>query len=269
VTVLVASDLDRTLIYSPSAAGDVSVVDLVGVERHGGADASFMTARAARAYAALQAEAVVVPVTTRVPLQWERVRLPGAPARYAVAANGAILLVGGTEDHDWSQHVGAQLAGVAPLGEVWDYVARVCRPEWTVKLRNARGLFCYAVLHRKRVPDGFYAECAAWADQRGWRTSLQGRKLYWVPRPLTKTAAVAEVASRVGASTVVAAGDSLLDLDLVRDAHRAIVPAHGELVASGWAAPHVEITTGRGVLAGEEIVDWFRARVSGTADRPG
>jgi hydroxymethylpyrimidine pyrophosphatase-like HAD family hydrolase len=266
VTVLVATDLDRTLIYSRAAAGDV-VDPLLTVERHDGADASFMTVDAAAAYAALHEQAVVVPVTTRVPLQWERVRLPGPASRYTVTANGAILHVGGEVDHDWSQHIAVQLGSVAPLAEVWQHVARVCRPEWTVKLRNARGLFCYAVLHRKRVPADFLAECAAWAAARGWRTSMQGRKLYWVPRPLTKAAAVAEVAARIGASTVLAAGDSLLDLELVRDAHRAIVPAHGELLTSGWAAPHVEVTVAHGVRAGEEIVAWFRAGAAAVRPR--
>ena len=54
----------------------------------------------------------------------------------------------------------AELARAAPLAEVWEHAAQVCRPEWTVKLRNAHGLFCYAVLHRKRVPAGFLAEAA-------------------------------------------------------------------------------------------------------------
>lgn len=256
MTTIVATDLDRTLIYSPRAVGETAS-PLVVVERHDGEDASYMTEAAAQRYSRLHENAIIVPVTTRVPLQWERVQLPGPSSRYAITTNGAILLVNGEVDHEWSEHVAVQLAGVAPLTEIWDHVAHVCRPEWTVKLRNARGLFCYAVLHRKRVPDGFYDECAAWAAARGWRTSTQGRKLYWVPRPLTKSAAVAEVAARVGATTVLAAGDSLLDLDLVRDAHRAIVPAHGELVLSGWAAPHVDVTVATGVMAGEEIVDWF------------
>jgi len=254
--IVVASDLDRTLIYSAAAAGDARV-PLVGVERHEDVDASFMTERAASLLADLHERAVVVPVTTRVPAQWHRITLPGPPSRYVITANGAILYVNGKVDHDWSEHVAVQLSAVASLTEVWEYMAHVCRPEWTVKLRNARGLFCYAVLHRKHVPAGIFDECAAWAAERGWRTSTQGRKFYWVPAPLTKSAAVAEVVARVGASTVLAAGDSLLDLDLVRDATRAIVPAHGELITSGWAAPHVEVTAESGVLAGEEILEWF------------
>jgi hypothetical protein len=206
----------------------------------------------------------VVPVTTRTPEQWHRVRLPGPPSRYAVTANGGVLLVGGRVDHSWDASVAAELARVAPLSEIWTHVSQVCRPEWTVKLRNARGLFCYAVLHRRRVPAGFLAEAAGWAAQRGWQLSLQGRKLYWVPRSLTKSAAVAEVARRTGADTVVAAGDSLLDADLLAAADRGIAARHGELVAGGWRAPHVTITENSGVRAGEEIVAWFATQV-----RPG
>jgi phosphoserine phosphatase len=262
MTVLCATDLDRTLIYSKGALeahGDTKRA-LVVVERHEHKDASWMTATAALRLAALHERAAVVPVTTRTPEQWHRVRLPGPPSRYAITANGGVLLVNGTVDHSWDAIVAAELAEVAPLAEIWTHVSQVCRPEWTVKLRNARGMFCYAVLHRKRVPPGFVAEAAGWAAERGWLLSLQGRKLYWVPRSLRKSAALAEVARRAEAETVLAAGDSLLDADLLEAADRGMVARHGELVASGWRAPHVTITEQSGVLAGQEIVDWLTER---------
>jgi hypothetical protein len=259
VTVIVATDLDRTLIYSRGALtahGDTGA-ELVPVERHEDKDASWMLAPAAARFGRLHEAAVVVPVTTRTPEQWSRVRLPGPPPRYAVTANGGILLDGGRVDPSWGAKVAAELARVAPMREIWEHASRVCRPEWRVKLRNARGLFCYAVLHRKRLPPGFLAESAAWAADRGWQLSLQGRKLYWVPRSLTKSAAVAEVARRVGGGTVLAAGDSLLDADLLAAADRGIVARHGELVAAGWSCPTVTVTAASGVRAGAEIVEWF------------
>jgi hydroxymethylpyrimidine pyrophosphatase-like HAD family hydrolase len=264
VTLLIATDLDRTLIYSRGALelhGDTER-DVVAVERHEGKDSSWMTAAAAASFAELQGRALVVPATTRTPEQWQRVRLPGPAPRYAITANGGILLVSGQVDHSWDAVVAAELAQAAPLTEIWEHASQVCRPDWTVKLRNARGLFCYAVLHRKRVPPGFLAEAAGWAEQRGWQLSLQGRKLYWVPRSLTKSAAVAEVARRAGIETVVAAGDSLLDVDLLEAADRGIVARHGELVASGWRSSSVAVTERSGVRAGAEIVDWLSARAA-------
>ncbi|HET8583102.1 MAG TPA: HAD family hydrolase [Jatrophihabitans sp.] len=258
--ILCATDLDRTLIYSRAALGD-DPPPVVPVERHDGKDASWMTERAACTFAVLNERALVVPVTTRTPEQWQRVRLPGPAPRYAVTANGGVLHVDGRVDHDWDATVAAEIAEVAPLAEIWTHVTRVCRPEWTVKLRNARGLFCYAVLHRRRIPPGFLAEAAGWAAQRGWQLSLQGRKLYWVPRTLTKSAAVAELARRSGVARVLAAGDSLLDADLLEHADRGIVARHGELVASGWRCASVRVTEQTGVLAGAEIVDWFSAQL--------
>jgi hypothetical protein len=258
MTVLAATDLDRTLIYSRKArelgADDAPTVC---VEVHDGKQVSFMTAAAAEALVDLVARMVVVPVTTRIVDQYRRVRLPGPPPRYAIVANGGVVLVDGAPDQGWARHVQRALATSVPLDEVWTHVGNVCHADFTVKLRNASNLFCYAVVRPARLPEGFLADLSAWAAERGWRTSLQGRKLYWVPERLTKSAAVAEVGARVGAELVLAAGDSLLDVDLLLAADRGIHPAHGELHDQGWSAPHVTSTTSNGIAAGAEIVNWF------------
>jgi hypothetical protein len=262
MTTLVASDLDRTLIYSRKARTlGVDADDAMCVEHHDGAEASFMTAAAAAELTALAADAVFVPVTTRVADQYRRVRLPGPPVRYAVVANGGVLFVDGHRDHDWSRTVDKVLADAFPLPAVWEHVGVICRPEFTVKLRNAADLFCYAVVHPRRLPPGFLEDVAGWAAERGWSTSLQGRKLYWVPRGLTKSAAVAEVARRAECDLVLAAGDSLLDIDLLLAADRGIHPSHGELFDQGWSAPSVVRTAESGIRAGEEIVRWFRSQL--------
>lgn len=260
VTVLCATDLDRTLIYSRRALGD-DPPPLRAVEQRDQACASWMTTAAADRYARLAERVVVVPVTTRTPDQWYRVRLPGPPPEYVVTANGGMLLVAGRPDRSWDATVAAQLSRVAPLDEIWRHVSQACRPEWTVKLRNAHGLFCYALLHRGRVPAGFAAETAGWVEQRGWVQSVQGRRIYWVPRTLSKAAAVVEVARRVGCHEMVAAGDSLLDADLLATADRGLAVRHGELVASGWTMPHVVVTEHSWVRAGAEVVDWLTAQL--------
>lgn len=271
MTVLVASDLDRTLIYSRRAMAlgtlddGPQTADPVCVEMHDGRRVSFMSAAAATGLAGVAGRAHLVPVTTRIADQYARVRLPGPPPRHAIAANGGLLLVDGVADRAWSRRVAAALRASAPLAQVWEHAGQVCSPAWTSKLRNAAGLFCYAVVQPGRLPPAFLDDVTAWAAARGWRTSLQGRKLYWVPESLTKSAAVAEVAARVGAERVLAAGDSLLDVDLLLAADRGIHPRHGELFDSGWTAPHVERTAAAGLRAGEQIVDWFRTQIGGPA----
>lgn len=262
MTVLVATDLDRTMIYSKRARtlgvdDDPSVV----VEIHDGRPASYMTVAAAELFAALAAEALVVPVTTRINEQYRRVQLPGPPPKYAITSNGGVLLVDGQPDRGWARYIERVLNDTFPLDDVWAQAGHICHPEFTDMIRNASGLFVYAVVKPSRLPSGFVEDVSGWAAERGWRTSLQGHKLYWVPDQLTKSRAVAEVASRAGCDIVLAAGDSLLDVDLLLGADHGIHPRHGELHEQGWSAPTVTSTEASGILAGEEIVRWFADRV--------
>ena len=111
-----------------------------------------------------------------------------------------------------------------------------CDPTWAKPPRIAAGLFCYGVVDRPVMPRDVLISLTEWARPAGWAVSLQGRKLYVVPSPLTKSAAVREVASRVGSTITLAAGDSLLDIDLLAAADRGVHPGHGEIHDSGWSA---------------------------------
>ncbi|MFG2112239.1 HAD family hydrolase [Streptomyces sp. NPDC048718] len=270
--VLVASDLDRTLVYSAAALGltmpDHRAPRLLCVEVHESKPLSYVTEDAAGQLRALAAETVFVPTTTRTRKQYQRIRLPGADTAtppgagpsYAICANGGHLLVDGVSDPDWHSGVLRRIADAcAPLAEVRARLNDTGDPSWVRKHRVAEDLFAYLVVERDRMPGDWLPEFTAWADARGWTVSLQGRKVYAVPKPLTKSAAMREVARRTGAGLTLAAGDSFLDADLLLAADRAWRPGHGELADTGWTAPHVETLAERGVAAGEEILRRFRA----------
>jgi hypothetical protein len=259
---LVALDLDRTVIYSRAAFAlgpAPAAEELVVVERaDGGRPMSYLTAGGVTALAALTRAVVVVPTTTRSTVQYARVAVPGWTPRYAVTANGGEILVGGEPDQAWRATVGAALAtGCAPYAEVAAHVAALAGAPWCAKFREVHDLFCYLVVDRPALPPTFAADLAAWAAPRGWRVSLQGRKLYAVPRPLTKSAAVAEIAARTGAPAVLAAGDSLLDAELLDAADAAVRPAHGELHDTNYHRPHLHVTRTAGIHAAEELLHWL------------
>ncbi|GHF93762.1 HAD family hydrolase [Streptomyces zaomyceticus] len=263
-SVLVASDLDRTLIYSSAALAlgmpDAQAPRLLCVEVHESKPLSYMTEDAADLLAQLTGEAVFVPTTTRTRKQYQRIQLPGTAPKYAICANGGHILVDGVTDADWHASVLRRLAEeCAPLSEIRAYLTATTDLSWVRKHRVAEDLFAYLVVERERLPEEWLARFGAWAEERGWTVSLQGRKVYAVPKPLTKSAAVREVARRIGATLTLAAGDSLLDADLLLAADRAWRPGHGELADSDWTAPHLDVLAERGVAAGEEILRRFRA----------
>ncbi|CAL9294970.1 hypothetical protein SUDANB135_02380 [Streptomyces sp. SudanB135_2055] len=260
--VLVASDLDRTLIYSAAALGltmpDAQAPRLLCVEVYQSRPLSYMTETAARLLTELGGAAAFVPTTTRTREQYRRISLPGPPAKYAICANGGHLLVDGVSDPDWQARVSARLADeCASLAEIRDHLMNTADPLWVRKHRVAEDLFAYLVVERELLPQEWVKELAVWAENRGWTVSLQGRKIYAVPKPLTKSAAVREVARRTGADFTLAAGDSLLDADLLLAADRGWRPGHGELADSGWTAPTISALPERGVLAGERILQEF------------
>lgn len=261
MSVVACLDLDRTVIYSARSL-DLRMPDheaprLLCVEVYRSVPLSFMTEDAVAAFRALREVAEIVPTTTRTPEQLARVHLPGPPPRYAIAANGGHLLVDGTPDPDWAAVVRERLTGCAPLARVQEHLDAVSG-DFVLNRRTASDLFCYAVVERAEVPDGWVRDLTGWCAELGWTVSLQGRKVYAVPRGLTKSAAAREVAARLGAHTLLAAGDSLLDADLLDAADRAVRPAHGELHDTGWTRHGLVVTSATGGAAGAELLGVLR-----------
>ncbi|AXK89655.1 hypothetical protein SAMN05421776_103403 [Nocardia farcinica] len=262
---LVATDLDRTMIYSRNAFSTTAEVPTVCVEHLEGAPLSFMTTAAALRMQRLTEPAAVIPTTTRTIKQFTRIQLPGAPWRYAVTSNGGNILVDGVPDMRWRIDIDAKVrAGGATLSEVSAELRRRIDDSWVSKFRIADHLFCYLVVKPKAVPADFLAEWDRWCRDRGWTASQQGRKIYTMPQAVCKSVAVAEVRNRMLAAgeladtaRTLAAGDGALDAEMLRAADRAIRPRHGELEQLNWTSPNLTVTKASGILAGEEIVDWF------------
>lgn len=112
---LVASDLDRTLIYSTGALQlampDADAPRLLCVEVYGNKPLSYVTETAAGLLEELGRTTVFVPTTTRTREQYHRISLPGPAPAYAVVANGGHILVDGESDPDW--HAGSWTASPA------------------------------------------------------------------------------------------------------------------------------------------------------------
>ncbi|MEU8895350.1 HAD family hydrolase [Nocardia sp. NPDC048505] len=262
---LVATDLDRTMIYSRNAMSAGAEVPTVCVEHLEGAPLSFMTTAAALRMQTLTEPAAVVPTTTRTIKQFNRIRLPGAPWRYAITSNGGNILVDGVPDMRWRIDVDAKVrAGGTTLSEVSAELRSRIDDSWVSKFRIADHLFAYLVVKPKLVPAGFLAEWDSWCQARGWSASQQGRKIYTMPQAVCKSIAVAEVRRRLTESgelaagaTTLAAGDGALDAEMLRAADSAIRPRHGELEQLNWTSPNLTVTRASGILAGEEIIDWL------------
>lgn len=259
---LVVSDLDRTLIYSASAlqlsCADDEAPTLVCVEVLDGRPHSFLTLAASRRLAEIAAATPFVPTTTRTMAQYLRVRFPGVSPRYAITSNGGNILVDGRPDEQWHRATASAIADCqVDLAGVRAELKRRTQSDWALKRRVGDDLFCYVVVEPTALPDDFIPSWTTWCSDRGWRVSVQGRKIYAIPNPLTKERAMLAVARRLGADRIVAAGDGALDAGFLAAAEAGIRPPHGELAASNWQHPTVEVSSRPGVMAADDITSWF------------
>lgn len=266
-SVMVACDLDQTLIYSANSMAlqcpDSSAPALVVAEVYEGAPLSFMTRTAWAALERLVEEAIFVPITTRTVQQFRRVNIPGRDKGYAVTTNGAVLLHNGVPDPGWAQHIRTSVAAnCAPLEEVHDRLLGPSKPAAILRGRVAEDTFVYSIVKRDELSADYLEELTEWCQQQGWTTSLQGRKLYCVPSPVTKEAALAEVRRRNPVDVLVAAGDSKLDAGILELADIAIRPAHGELDHAAFRLDHLGVTSASGIMAGEEILRFAASHVA-------
>lgn len=253
-----ASDLDRTLIYSKRALESFSqdgLERLFPVERKDGQDAAYMTERSFSLLKDLAQSLLFVPVTTRTYQQYKRIFIFSEliQVRYAITANGAYIHDHGEELLDWKNHLSSRLGHECTL--YMDMIDKVSSFSIEGSLKRAEDLFFYYILNHNTEYESL-REINSFAAENGWRTSLQGKKLYFMPNPICKGEALQFIKEREGIQSIYGSGDSILDYDFLRHCQEAIVPNHGELIRrEEISSLSCKITQAQGVWAGEEILE--------------
>ncbi|MFJ8529498.1 HAD family hydrolase [Bacillus sp. NPDC094106] len=257
--MIFASDLDQTLIYSrKSFRANIEDEHIQLIETLDGKEISFITHKAISLLQKLQLQAEFIPVTTRTIEQFQRITLfqTEVVPEYAITSNGGNILHNGKQDFVWKETIQKKLSTECLEKEdVLKEFRQISHEDWVISQKTADHLFHYCIIKREHIPNEELASFTAWLDEQGWTYSLQGRKLYFVPKPVNKWDAVQYIKERLQASTVITAGDSLLDLCMLEGANHAFAPLHGELeTKQGNLLSHISKTEEIGIYAAEEIV---------------
>lgn len=212
--ILFASDLDNTLMFSYRHAGETDRC----VERLEGRAQGFCTQRSLKLLARVRERTLFIPVTSRSVEQYRRIRWPAPCApRYAAAANGGILLENGVEDLEWSARSGALAAPWQE--ELRELEARLPEVPVAKRFRMVDGLYLFAA-----CDDGESARRLGDFFQPSVDVAVSGRKVYFFPPPLNKGEAVRRLQERFQPDRTVCAGDSAIDVPMLRLADVAVVP---------------------------------------------
>ncbi len=261
--MLFASDLDQTLIYSQRKVPNPELdPQIIPVEKFEDRFISFMTQNALDMLKEIAQKEVFVPVTTRTKLQYQRINFTkyNLTHKYAVTSNGGKVLFDGREDEDWTQLILTEKDNCLAAQDLIERFDDIAHPSWVIRDSGklADNLFYYCLIERDKIPATELAAFRLWAKDNNWELSVQGRKLYLVPCNVNKTAAIQYIKEKEGLSYIAAAGDSLLDLEMLKAADLALAPAHGELYTLYLQGildlKKIKFTSKSGILAAEEIL---------------
>ncbi|WP_419960774.1 HAD family hydrolase [Psychrobacillus sp. BM2] len=261
MTILFASDLDRTLIYSKNSRGqEVGEQDFAAVEWVDEKPTAFMTNKGLQLFQQIASSITFLPVTTRTAEQYNRITglfHTAEKPKYAIVSNGAVILEDGNPLAEWSDKVIAQMQqDLTSIEHVLPQLDSYKKNKFVLKVMQAESWFVYLIIDEHTFSVEDFENLSEIFYQQGFTLSHQGRKVYIMPTCINKSTALQFVKERIAATTVIAAGDSMLDYEMVLKANQGFIPSHGEAILKGGDLPsHVSITNQAGVLAGEEILN--------------
>ncbi|QTA79161.1 Sucrose-phosphatase-like N-terminal domain-containing protein [Desulfonema limicola] len=260
--ILFASDLDRTLIYSQKMIkkyGEKN--DTYIAETKDGEPVTYITEKSINLLKQAAQTSMFVPVTTRTRTQYSRVFAihEQISPKYAVTENGGNIWVNEKPLAEWNELIKTRIKEEClAIQEIAKKFKDIQNNNWVKFFREIDGLFAYCVFYKKAAPLKELRLFQDYLQENKWKTVYHGRKIYFVPMCLTKKNAVKHIADKEDINQIVAAGDSVLDLDLADIADTFISPLHGQIYDSyGENNKYKDIsyTDKQGIKAGEEILE--------------
>ena len=191
------------------------------VERLDGKEQGFLSARTPALLERVNGGCLFVPVTTRSVAQYKRIQWPeGCVPKYAVAANGGILLVDGESDEAWLQ---ASREIVDPWRGEMERMLVVLEAAGMSRVQSIIDeMFLFAACNNAEEAQALKAH---FEGETTLTVELTGRKVYFFPAPLHKGAALLRLKERFAPDFTFSAGDSPIDVPMLRVADVAAVPA--------------------------------------------
>ncbi|WP_042345151.1 HAD family hydrolase [Bacillus massiliigorillae] len=256
--LLFTSDLDRTLIYSDHMIKKFPFVgESIPVEFKDQQIITYMSKQSIELLKQINQNQYFVPVTTRAYYQYKRISIfqNEIKPKYAVVCNGGTILVNGKIDVDWHQYIHKKIATTcAPKEDMMTAFARIRHSSWVVKEFYVDDFFYVFHIIQESIPHSELQSFEEELHTLGWRLFLHGKKLYILPFPLDKAAAVARIQEQLDYDLHIAAGDSVMDYSMIASANIGYSPIHGELFEKQPNAANANWIQQNGVRSTEELL---------------
>lgn len=257
--MIFVSDLDQTLIYSGKFIDHRVENRVMPIEVKDDKVISYVFTDTFLKLKSLMEQLIFIPATTRTLEQYKRIQIfrDRMIPEYAVVNHGASILINGETDVCWQKHVrnniNQQCEGIKKVKE--NFQSEIGDDSWVLDIREVEDLFFYCIIECERAPHNELETFMTHMDSLNWKSCLHGRKLYFMPKTIHKGNAVEYIRNLLPDHKIVASGDSLMDLELLKMADYSIVPAHGEAFDALKDSDMCVKTVSQGFPASLEILE--------------
>lgn len=203
------TDLDRTMIFSKRFYKDGE--DLIPIESKKGEVISYMTKEALRIVQ--EQSSFIIPVTTRTLAEFKRVK-PFQECDWAIVGNGSTILHKGVILKEWIEHIEKV---TNPLSEEYEFFVDWMNSTFQDVLERKAAIvekFVFAKI--KEGEQDVVNRKMAELNYSNWQFVIQKRKIYLMPKEVSKEAAAKYVIQQIGEDNLFYfAGDGILDVKLL------------------------------------------------------
>ncbi|WP_315115171.1 HAD family hydrolase [uncultured Clostridium sp.] len=257
--MIFASDLDRTLIYSNFFL-EPHMINVIPVERKDDKNISHMTINSIKLLSLINEKLLFIPTTTRSLEQYKRISIfhETIPVKYAVVANGGIILKNGEIDLKWKEIISSKMKTLISPKDLIKLCSFFLDSNYIKSYRCCDDLFLYAVLKSDFINSEDFHRLVSLANEHGYIATRNNKKVYIIPKFINKWAPLEYIMTIENENQIISAGDSFLDLPMLHNSMYGIVPFHGELqnLYKDKLAMHDNIyfTKEQGLLSSEEFL---------------
>ena len=253
--MIFATDLDRTLIYSDKFLDETNM-PYKQIEIYKGKPISYISLRAIGHLKKLHEMAHIIPVTTRNYEQYHRIEVfKGAltPSIYIIN-NGGTIYIQGKEEANWKLHISSRIEALKKgYDEVLEYFLESYKGP-IERYKKSDDLIWLILGDKEQIDWKAVKAFEAHYARASWKIDVNGRKIYLYPEFINKWDAINYVRNTYfSGDSIIAAGDSLFDYDMVHRAKWGIVPKGSWIEAD--CKESIFITQNKGLQAGEEILE--------------
>ena len=229
--MIYATDLDRTIIFSNKFVNDCEE-PIICVEGYENRPISYMTSKALQKLEELKTKTnlKIIPVTTRSVAQFKRVQ-PVQDCEYAITSNGGTILHNGKPFLPWCNYVSRIAKEYETDFKYMSEYLKKYSSDCDIPLNFVDNIFFYMKLKDNAERNQELLNILdVELDKSKWSFTLQGLKLYVIPKDISKENALLYLKKYLNEDKLVVSGDGKLDIGFLSIGDICIIPDGSEVL---------------------------------------